>query len=147
MIPAPEPAPPRRSARALPVRRHLPGEGPHPATEGFVAAPDWDWAADLFDHRYYWEAHEVWEACWAPLDKRSEEAALLQGLICAAAFVIKQHQGVADGAARLLARSRDRLTAVVAARGPVVRGVHLPGLLDRLDAFREGGPWPTLPSR
>ncbi len=143
-IPAPDPAPPRRSRRPLPPRRHLPGQGPHPSTEGFVAVAEWDWACDLFDFRYYWEAHEAWEAAWAPLPHDTPEARLLQGLICGAAFVIKQHQGHVDGATRLLDRARAHLAAA-APLGPRPRGVDLDELLRRLEAFRGGGPWPTLP--
>ena len=138
-IPAPEQPPPRRSRRPLPRRRHLPGEGPHPATEGFVAVADWDWACDLFDHRFYWEAHEVWEAAWRPLPHDSPEARLLQGLICGAAFVVKHHQGHTSGARRLL----DRARAHLAAAAP--NDLDVPELLARLEAFASGGPWPTLP--
>ena len=144
-IPSPDPSPPRRSVLPLPGRRHLPGEGPHPAAEGFVAVADWDWACDLFDHRYYWEAHEAWEAAWAPLRRTSPEARFLQGLICGAAFVIKHHQGRHGGAARLLERARDHLTVATAALGPRPRGIDVSAFLDSLEAFRTGGAWPILP--
>ncbi|MEZ4240817.1 MAG: DUF309 domain-containing protein [Myxococcota bacterium] len=149
MTPIPPPAeadlPPRRSARALPAHRYLPGEGAHPRELGWVASADFDYAWDLFDRRYFWEAHETWEAEWRPLDRGSVDAWLLQGLLCGAAFVVKQHQGVADGAERILTRSHHALRAVVDQRGPVARGIHLPELFRRLYAFRETRAWPLLP--
>jgi hypothetical protein len=89
----------------------------------------------------------VWEAEWRPLPAADPEKALLQGLICAAAFTIKQHQGLHEAASRILVRSRSALEARIAAGGPVARGIDLPALLARLDAFRGGGAWPTLPGR
>lgn len=147
MIPPPDPPPPRRTTRPLPASRYLPGPGvPHPSDGGFRAEPDFDYACDLFDHRFFWEAHEVWEAEWRRLDRDSPDAWLLQGLILGAAFALKKHQGVEEGAKRLLARCHLCLRAVVDHRGEVVRGIALRELFRRLHAFAEGGPWPTLPT-
>lgn len=144
-IPSPDPPPPRRGTRPLPVRRHLPGEGPHPASEGFEATGGWDWACELFDHRYYWEAHEAWEAMWAQLPRSSAEARFLQGLICGAASVIKHHQGQHEGARRLLARARQHLASATGSLGPRPRGIDVGLLLEQLEAFQRGGAWPILP--
>ena len=146
-IPAPTLPPERRTDRPLPEHRYLPGIGPNPATFGWTPLADFDWACDLFDHRHYWEAHEVWEAEWRPLAAADPEKSLLQGLICAAAFTIKQHQGLHEAAGRILARSRIGLDVWTRARGPVARGIDLPELQVRLEAFRGGGAWPTLPRR
>ena len=64
------------------------------------------YAADLFDHRYLWEAHEVWEAVWKDTPKGPEREHL-QGLIQAAAYLLKRHMG--HSAPRLLGASRRRL--------------------------------------
>lgn len=146
-IPAPDPPPERRTSRPFPEHRYLPGVGPNPGTLGWAPTADFDFACDLFDHRHLWEAHEVWEAEWRPLAAGDPEKALLQGLICAAAFTIKRYQGFADASERILSRSRDALGSVVRARGPIVRGIDLPELLRRLDVFRGGGAWPVLPRR
>ena len=74
------------------------------------------------------------------------DAWFLQGLICGAAFVIKQHQGVEGGAERLLGRSHNCLRAVMDKRGPVVRAIHIPELFRRLYAFQQEGVWPLLPA-
>lgn len=147
MIPAPEGALPRRSARPLPPHRHEPGlpGAPAPARpEGWEPVADFEWACDLFDHRHLWEAHEVWELEWKTLPRGSVDADLLQGLICAAAFALKRHQGLRDAATRLRARSDELLGRVRAARGPRARGIALDVLSDALRRFDEGGPWPRL---
>lgn len=144
-IPPPDPPPPRRTTRPLPVHRHLPGLEPHPSTLGWDPKPDFDFACDLFDHRHYLEAHEVWEAEWRTLDRDSVDAWLVQGLLCAAAYVVKHHTGVTDGASRILTRCHHSLRAVVDQRGPEVRGLHIVELFRRLHAYGEGGPWPLLP--
>lgn len=50
---------------------------------------------DLFNHGYYWEAHEAWEALWRDAQEPAPKA-LLQGLIRLAAAGIKLRQGLAD---------------------------------------------------
>jgi hypothetical protein len=144
-IPPPEFPPVRRTHAPLPAHRYLPGVGPNPATLGWAPVPDFAWACDLFDHRHYWEAHEVWEAEWRTLDRDDPEKWLLQGLICGAAFTIKHHQGLTDAADRILARARASLQARIDATGPRARGLDLGEVLLRLDRFRGGGPWPVLP--
>ena len=65
------------------------------------------YAADLFDHRFMWEAHEAWEALWHFADDDSAERALLQGLICCAAASLKHHMGSPSAAAKLLTRATE----------------------------------------
>jgi hypothetical protein len=145
-IPPPDPAPARRTSHPFPATRHLPGPGaPHPRDLGFEPVVDFAWACDLFDHRYYWEAHEVWEAEWRTLDRDTPAAWLLQGLICGAAFCLKTHQQVPDGARTLLERTHLCLRAVIDHDGDPVRGLRLRELFRRLHAFSEGGEWPLLP--
>lgn len=129
IIAAPDPAPPRRTARALPSYRYVPGLLPHPTKDDFghhampdpteVAAFDpaapWDdqpafaYALDLLDQRYWWECHEHLEALWRAVDRPSPAADLLQGLICLAASRLKQHLGDPRSAERLLAKANARL--------------------------------------
>lgn len=138
--------PSRRTTTPFPATPYLPGPGvPHPREAGFRAVPDFDWACDLFDHRYYWEAHEVWEAEWRALDRDTPAAWLLQGLVCAAACCLKTRQGSTDGAKKLLERTHLCLRAVIDREGEVVRGIGLRELFRRVHAFTEGGEWPLLP--
>ncbi|MCF6180357.1 MAG: DUF309 domain-containing protein, partial [Geopsychrobacter sp.] len=39
------------------------------------------YAVDLFNHGYWWEAHEAWEAVWLAAGQTSEGGRFVQGLI------------------------------------------------------------------
>ena len=165
-IPAPDPAPLLRvSGWLLPGYRYVPGLHPHPfrkegghmytdgeAPEHAPWQPDLPWESDriwlrgldLFDQRYFWECHEAFEAIWHELERGTTLHTLSQGLIQAAAFVLKTHMGQDRGAKYLLERASFRLETVMAAEGPSVRGVDIPVLLKRLADFQAGGDWPRI---
>jgi predicted metal-dependent hydrolase len=65
---------------------------------------------DLYNRAYFWEAHEEWEALWHAVGHDSLVGRYLQGLIQASAALLKQHSGVARGAASLHAKSAGNLT-------------------------------------
>ncbi len=52
---------------------------------------------DLFNHGYYWEAHEAWEQLWHLHGRRGPTADFLKGLIQLAAAGVKVRQGVLPG--------------------------------------------------
>lgn len=167
-IPAPDPAPPLRVLDwPLPAYRYVPGVHPHPFRKegGHMYeggdAPDhapwqpvepwqedriWLRGLDLFDQRFYWECHESFEAVWHELERGTTLHTLSQGLIQAAAFVLKTHMGQERGAGYLLERSTMKLEKAAAEAGIVQRGVHIPGLIRSLDEFKETGVWPVLGS-
>jgi hypothetical protein len=112
----------RYSQQPLPPYRYVPGRHPHPtrdaaghshgtrrhrARHGPWDPDDWprfdDWLAgvDLFNHFYFWEAHEAWEGLWATAPRGSAAALLLQGLIQISAALLKVHLRNAAGARRL----------------------------------------------
>jgi hypothetical protein len=92
----------------FPDRAFIPGRMPHPRRSGanlseittfpVVIDPD-DGPArrqralrrglDLFNHGYFWEAHEAWEEPWQGLRRDSAGALHLQGLIRLAAAALK----------------------------------------------------------
>ncbi|HAD03325.1 MAG: hypothetical protein A2091_13405 [Desulfuromonadales bacterium GWD2_61_12] len=105
---------PRYSQRPLPPYRYLPVADavaqPHPRVDraghsygqdeeylpGFT--PD-DWATceiylygiDLFNHGYWWEAHEAWETVWLAAGQRSTRCGtFVQGLIQLAGAQLKR---------------------------------------------------------
>ncbi len=98
----------------FPPYRYVPGFNAHPLKhqDGHRSPRPQErgeallYARDLFDHRFYWEAHEVWEALWKQTSPGPERERL-QGLIQAAAFLLKRHMG--HPAPRLLKAARDRL--------------------------------------
>jgi uncharacterized protein len=55
---------------------------------------------DLFNHGYYWEAHESWEAVWKACGTRGPTADFLKGLIKLAAAGVKVREGRAAGVRR-----------------------------------------------
>jgi predicted metal-dependent hydrolase len=54
---------------------------------------------DLFNHGYYWEAHEVWEGLWNVAGRSGITADFLKGLIKLAAAGVKVRQGQPRGVA------------------------------------------------
>ncbi len=59
---------------------------------------DFRHGVDLFNHGFPWEAHEAWEPLWFAAPRARPERALLQGLIHAAAAVVKARAGAIDAA-------------------------------------------------
>lgn len=93
----------------LPPYAYLPGVNPHPTADTArhsyrqrQPTPPWQppeaWAScwpylygcDLFNHGYYWEAHEAWEGLWLGCPRGSTQAHYFQGLIQAANALLKQ---------------------------------------------------------
>ena len=115
--------------------------------------PDMPWdqdeqylhGADLFDHRYYWEAHEAWEALWHIAQPETPVHRLLQSLIQFAAATLKSHTGHQRGALLLYERATNRLQTVQYDVGRLYRGIRLDELPKRVALFLEGGDWPRLP--
>ncbi len=102
--------------RPLPPYAYIPGRHPHPTRDPgghshgvgheTPAAPDpEDWRAsvdylygiDLFNHGFYWEAHEAWEGLWVACGRRGATATYLQALINLAAAGFKARWGNARG--------------------------------------------------
>ena len=165
-IPPPTDPPQLRvSDWSLPAYRYVPGLQPHPfrnegghmytggeAPEHAPWQPVEPWQCDriwlrgldLFDNRFYWESHESFEAIWHELERGSWLHTLSQGLIQAAAFVLKHHMGQERGSRYLLERAAEKLERVATEVGPVPRGVDIPALLVSLQGFQDGGEWPQL---
>lgn len=95
----------------------------------------------LFDHGYYWEAHEAWERRWQAALRDSAESRLLQGLIALAAAGVKVRQGQTIGIARHARRAAEFFTGLPA--------TALSGFSrDDLIAYaREIAPTPARPAR
>jgi hypothetical protein len=161
-IPAPgAPGPRLEPGLALPRYRYVPGVLPHPFRDPYghdhlatLDLPDPAWtptrawsanvhhryALDLFENRFYWESHEVWEDVWLLLPRPSVERALLQALIQVAAATLKRHMGSVRAPVTLTRRARARLEQAQAA-GDVVCGVDIVALVAALEAH---DPWPRL---
>ena len=97
--------------RLLPDRRfppyaYLPGQQPHPVRDplghSYQSEPEtvvreesaleseaFLWGIDLFNHGYYWEAHEAWEPLWHATKGSREHRMFFKGLILLAAAGVK----------------------------------------------------------
>jgi uncharacterized protein len=104
-----------------------PDDPPDPLTElNGNSNAAWLWAIDLFNHGYYWEAHEVWESLWHVAGQRGGTADFLKGLIKLAAAGVKAREGNAEGVRRHAARARELFTPF---RGTVRFGLEVDELL------------------
>ncbi|MGQ0627916.1 MAG: DUF309 domain-containing protein [Phycisphaerales bacterium] len=79
---------------------------------------------DLYNHAYWWEAHEAWEGLWLAADGGPTKDAL-QGMIQVAAMHLRIDAGERDGVVRLLERARVNLSGVLEARAPVFAGIAM----------------------
>lgn len=103
-------------SRPLPPYSYVPGLAAHPISdprghsfgiEEPVAQPldessyatnnAYLFAIDLFNHGYYWEAHEEWERLWHLAGRKGATADFLKGLIKLAAAGVKLREGRAAG--------------------------------------------------
>jgi hypothetical protein len=94
----PTPLPPLRFVPGMApepgVTNRRPGEPGHPKAkapdpERWRECHDWLYGVDLYNHGYWWEAHEAWEGPWLALPGARPERGLLKGLIQIAAGHLK----------------------------------------------------------
>jgi len=100
----------------LPPYSYVTGLSPHPTSDprghsfGHAELPaqaldhsSWQtnahylYAIDLFNHGFYWEAHEAWESLWHAAGRTGATADFLKGLIKLAAAGVKAREGRAAG--------------------------------------------------
>ena len=160
MIPAPNPSPKRRVIDLeWPPYRYVPGCMPHPirhpdghlygTTPHTDQAPidihrTWLRGLDLYDGRFYWEAHEVWEASWKQMPKKSVEREAMTGLIQLAAATLKIHMKHISPAQHLLVSAQAHFNRVIIEQGPLFQGVSLPLCHRQVTDFKDGGNWPRI---
>jgi hypothetical protein len=140
---------------ALPPYRYIPGLNPHPrrdprghqygrveAPVAFTPASEWRrnetyrHGVDLFNHAYFWEAHEAWEGLWHAAVSDATCRDYLKGMIQCAGAMLKHH--ASDGElGHSLARSALALLAPIERASPDGRymGVDLRSWLPRFAAF------------
>ena len=121
-----EPKPRFLPDEPLPPYSYVPGRFSHPHSDPrghshgvtrerpqAVDARDWQTAraylrgVDLFNHGFYWEAHEAWEELWLACGRHGPAATFLKALIKLAAAGVKvreeKSEGVRSHARRALA--------------------------------------------
>lgn len=126
------PAPLRYTRRPFPPYRYLPGgsnPGAHPRTdpaghgygqedeylpsfnpEGWATCEPYLYGVDLFNHGFWWEAHEAWESVWLAAGQRETlSGRFVQGLIQLAGAQLKRCVSEYAGARSLTVAGCERL--------------------------------------
>lgn len=110
---------PRYTDAPFPRYRFLPGKFPHPTShpdghsyirpgephpavaykspDQWRESPDYLLGCDLYNHFYWWEAHETWEGLWQLTDKSGVQGRFLQALIQVSARHLKLYMNKPDG--------------------------------------------------
>jgi hypothetical protein len=123
-----QPAVPRYTQTPFPKYRYIPKTLPHPeihpeghsygkksAPEKFIPPEKWPlsetylYGVDLFNHGYWWEAHEAWEKVWMTTPKHDNHGQFLQGIIQCSAALLKLYSGNQRGFEKLLEEGKKRL--------------------------------------
>lgn len=142
-----------RPDEGFPAYAHVPGRSPHPISDPrghsyrresaavsvpgeceAVASPSLLRGADLFNHGYYWEAHEVWEALWLACGRSGTVADFVKGLIKLAAAGVKAREGRPAGVRRHAQRAGELFRTTAHATGAATfLGLDLQGLIAAAD--------------
>ncbi len=131
MSPPAKKATPRYTDRAFPSYRFVPGKSPHPTRdpdghsynkpleqldsfeiEQWQACEEYLYGIDLFNHGYWWEAHEALEAIWVTAGRQTQTGQFIQGLIQIAVAHLKNYQGFTDVAKRMAVEGLDKMKRV-----------------------------------
>jgi uncharacterized protein len=138
--------------RPLPPYSYVPGLAPHPLSDprghsfgrhepapqaldeaSYLGNAAYRYAIDLFNHGFYWEAHEAWESLWHLAGRRGTTADFLKGLIKLAAAGVKAREGKAAGVRQHAARAVELFSSVAEAMAPqrIVFGLCPANLIDQ----------------
>jgi hypothetical protein len=158
-IPAPIISPILRLVdQKLPEYRYVPGIFPHPSKHenghSFQREEDWLWkpnlpwredrgwlrGMDLFDYRYFWEAHEIWETAWK--QSFGIEKLILQGMILASASLLQRHMNRERIAHNSWMKSKTLLLRVF--HEQYNKGILLSEFIDDMDRELSLGGWPLI---
>jgi predicted metal-dependent hydrolase len=91
------------------------GEHPVPAAPDpfrWSDSPDYLYGIDLFNHGYYWEAHEQWEGLWHACGRTGAIADFLKALIKLAAAGVKARERRPAGVTRHARRAAELFQSV-----------------------------------
>ena len=110
-----------------------------PARSG--ASAEYLYGIDLFNHGFFWEAHEVWESLWNAAGRAGDTAELLRGLIKFAAAALKIREGAQRAAGRFATEAGEHIADLRTRLGrDTFAGLDLAAVARsaaRLDADRE----------
>ena len=105
----------------LPTYTYIPGKTPHPISDprghSYGVSEETSLSLEqmiargsfLFEHGFYWEAHEAWEQAWIRLGRTGEKADQIKGVIKLAASGVKCLEENLSGAKRHYQRAQELL--------------------------------------
>lgn len=121
----------RYSDLPFPPYAFIPGQNPHPQRDpqghshgqpeekpAYLEPARWQenknylFGIDLYNHGFWWESHEKWEAVWHTTEKEKIYGQHLQGLIQVSAAFIKWHLHQHEGLKKLFEIGIERLEFV-----------------------------------
>ena len=157
----------RYSHIPFPPYRFVLGETPHPTEDpagySYGKAPvqlkdfapadcrtneEYLYGVDLFNHGYWWEAHEAWEGLWGLVPGGDATSNFLQGLIKLSAAFLKWHMHERKGVQTLF-NGAMKLLSQAAAEEPHFMGVDLQKFLELVQklfavVLTDPSAWPDL---
>ena len=126
------------AALPLPPVAHIPGRTPRPhddlfddlkaglsadlSIEELAASPAFAGAIEALSRRYYWEAHELFEAVWICLPPASAERHLLRGLVQLANAGLKARMDRMDSVPRIRSLAASSLAEAFLQDYPMLMG-------------------------
>jgi len=112
----------------------LPEEKPHWQGPGaWRSCQEYLRGVDLFNHGYYWEAHEEWEALWHAAGRDTANADFFKALIKLAAAALKAREGRPAGVRRHAAAAAElfkEIRPLLCGAGEAHMGLRLSQLRD-----------------
>ena len=144
-------AAPRYSTISFPDYRFIPGQNPRPIAEtpgpsaalvspqAWINSPEYLYGCDLYNHAYWWEAHEAWEGLWRLAGKGGVQGRFLQGLIQASACHLKRFVGHVKGVERLRRSSLGYLRMILEDMdGESYMGLDLVAFVKHFETYYRG---------
>lgn len=149
---------PRYSQTPFPAYRFVPGRHPHPTAhpeghsyhgpkhaepevayyppEQWRCSEDYLYGCDLYNHGYWWEAHEAWEGLWQLTDKSGVQGRFLQSLIQASARHLKLYTQKLRGIESLGISSTQHMQFVLERlESPVYMGLDFKAWTTQVDDY------------
>ena len=153
----------RYTQKTLPPYRYIPSQHPHPvidpkghsyqkaeeklkycSPEAWVHNESYLYGVDLFNHGYWWEAHEAWENVWLTTAKHDLEGQYLQSLIQFSAALLKLYSGSKRGFDNLYREAEKRMRFCLAELSVqhrrIFMGLHLEHWMEKMETFKNSLP-------
>lgn len=113
----------------------MPGDSWDGEENSLPSNPGFLWAVDLYNHGYYWEAHEAWEHLWKRCERDAVLGSFLQGLIQCAGAALKASMEQPEACQRLADRGLAKLLGVAGSFAGPRLGLDIRGFASEFREF------------